>query len=136
MPARWVINPPTFKEAKATVVAGKDAGENAVKIESKAKMPTIYSQTLVPVKVGDKLEIEFDAKGKGKAYIGAYLYGKGYITTASAIIMVDSPAKFTKYKTTITLKKANRPYTGARAIFGVAGAGTITFADLEVETKD
>ena len=109
--------------------------ENAVKIESKSGTPTVFSAHLIPVKIGDKLEIEFEAKGKGKANVGVYLYGKSFVASASATVAVDSPNKFTKYKTCVTLKKTPKPYTNARAIFGLIGAGSVTFTDIEVETE-
>lgn len=134
-PSQWIKNTPMFKNATAVMVPGKEAKENAVKIESKSGTPTVFSAHLIPVKIGDKLEIEFEAKGKGKANVGVYLYGKSFVASASATVAVDSPNKFTKYKTCVTLKKTPKPYTNARAIFGLIGAGSVTFTDIEVETE-
>lgn len=132
LPARWSKNAPTFKQGSMAVVPGRNAKENAVKVESKGGWPILYSQLLTPVKIGEKLEIEFYAKGKGNAYVGTYLYGKAWAGSAATTIAVNSPDKFTRYKTTVTFKKVARPYTNARAIFGLAGPGVITFADLKM----
>lgn len=135
-PSLWIQNKPMFKQASAVMVPGKKAGENAVKITSKGGSPTIYSGKLIPVKQGDKIEVEFEAKGKGKARIGVYLYGdKGHCGSPGATIMVNSPDKFTEYKAVFTLGKTAKPYKNARATFGLWDAGEVTFADLEYEIK-
>ena len=135
-PSLWIQNKPMFKQATAVMVPGKEAKKNAVKITSKGGTPTIFSAKLIPVKIGDKIEIEFEAKGKGKAHVGVYLYGiKTFCGSPCKDVDVNSPDKFTKYKTLITLSKTAKPFTNARATFGVAGAGDITFADLEFEHK-
>ena len=135
-PLLWVKNPPTFKQATAAVIAGKEANEHAITIDSQAGTPSVYSAVQIPVTDGDKLEYEFEAKGTGNAYIGFYFYGAKHPFLGSSFksVKVDSPDKYSKYKVIFTIKSnPAKPYSYGRTVFGVKGKGAITFTDLEVE---
>ena len=135
-PSQWIKNAPTFKQGTAALVAGKEADERAVTINSQAGTPSIYSANRIPVADNDKLEYEFEAKGTGNAYVGFYIYGAKNAFVGSNIksVKVDSPNKYSKYKVIFTIKSnPARPCAYARTVFGVMGKGEITFTDLEVE---
>lgn len=136
----WMLNR-SGKSAdfgKGEVVAGSESDKKAFKMKAPAnRHVAFYTVNAYPVKVGEKLEISADVKGKGTITVGYYAYGeKGRNITAAP--GSSKTFKLTDKKTEIECEiPLDAPKSGKlltiRPFISVAAGGEAVVEDIEIE---
>lgn len=136
-PKGWVKQGTKLKDIGVTkVVATDDKDEFALHVKTTTRSTSFFSTATVPVKGGEKIEVEAKIKGKGTVSFQLYTYsmpGHKYVKT----IPLDQIRKTKpgEWKGSIQLpQKIN--YNYFRLAFLVRNNADLTISDIEAEFKD
>ncbi len=143
LPAGWLQNKGGWAKpfGKVEVVAGSKNNIKAMKITSTKKSTHVYTGTMFPVKVGDKVELSFKVKGKGKGSIGIYSYdNKGWIVTDTQSFAakpewgdLKKTIKVVPGKKTIKGKVVEKVPTKIRIVLIANSKSEISFEEVKAE---
>jgi len=130
LPDGWVHNKSRDFEphGKITLSGGR------MNILSRGKRVCVYYQKVFPARRGDRLILEFTARGTGKGSVGAYFYGGGADGAGSRLNDISVTGEPKKYKIVLTVAnyRPSRFTNGFRPVLGVTPGSHVEYSQLKV----
>ena len=132
----WKFNEVEGSKPYGDVVAAMHDGHAGVRIASKGQPTTIYHAMALPVNTGETLVVLARVRGRGKARVGFFCYGKGWVWKGSvgspqavAATAADDPVEIRERLTVAEGVVSVRP------MLSVSSGDEVEFYDIAVERQ-